>query len=276
MADESVVMQEVPASAVLFASAVERLAMFYVDALGFCEGLRGSGYVVLRREGFELTLHAVPAAMADAIGEAAPVARRSAAAIKLAFAVTDLASLRTCVANSGGVLEPPEREWSMPGMRAVDGVDPEGNVFQLRQYVRESGERSGGIGYAAPVFAVADLARALVYYRECLGFAVEFSHADFYASIERDGCRIHLKCVPGEVRNLSVSQQEDHIDACLGVRNAAALAAEFAQSGAEFAVPLRQMPYGCEFYVRDPDRNVMAFVEGAKTGRGCKFVPDGG
>lgn len=138
MADESVVMREVPASAVLFASDVETLARFYVDALGFCEGLRGSGYTVLRREGFELTVHAVPAAIAASIGAATPDMRRGDAAIKLAFAVTDLALLRERVAKSGGLLGPPEREWSMPGMRAVDGVDPEGNVFQLRRYARES------------------------------------------------------------------------------------------------------------------------------------------
>ena len=30
-----------------------------------------------------------------------------------------------------------------------------------------------------------------------------------------------------------------------------------------FSVPLRQMPYGVEFYVRDPDGYVLGFVEPA-------------
>jgi hypothetical protein len=31
-------------------------------------------------------------------------------------------------------LNPIEREWAFQGARICDGVDPEGNVFQVRQY----------------------------------------------------------------------------------------------------------------------------------------------
>jgi len=40
-----------------------------------------------------------------------------------------------------------------------------------------------------------------------------------------------------------------------------ALASEMIASGASISVPLRQMPYGKELYVRDPDGYVLGFVE---------------
>lgn len=114
--------------------------------------------------------------------------------------------------------------------------------------------------YVAPVFCVAVLARSLAYYCDCLGFALEFIHGNFYAGIERDGCRIHLKVAARVARGEASSE---HIDACLGTRDARDLAAQFARSGAIFVLPLREMPYGREFYLRDPDGNVLAFVESA-------------
>jgi len=47
------------------------------------------------------------------------------------------------------------------------------------------------LDYVAPVFRVADLARSLSYYRDQLGFEVEFNYEGFYAGVFRDGCRIH-------------------------------------------------------------------------------------
>ena len=33
------------------------------------------------------------------------------------------------------------------------------------------------------------------------------------------------------------------------------------QLGFPFAVPLREMPYGVEFYIRDPDGYILGFVQ---------------
>ena len=46
--------------------------------------------------------------------------------------------------------------------------------------------------FIAPVFRVSDISRALGYYRDQLGFAVDFVSESFYAAVSRDGCRIHL------------------------------------------------------------------------------------
>ena len=115
--------------------------------------------------------------------------------------------------------------------------------------------------YVAPVFRVADLDRALSYYRDRLGFEIEFVYGRIYASVLRDGCRIHLKCAPPATRDQAAFEAAEHLDACIGVRDAEALASGFASAGVVFSVPLRAVPYGREFYVKDPDGYILGFVK---------------
>lgn len=118
--------------------------------------------------------------------------------------------------------------------------------------------------YVAPVFRVADLGRSLSYYRDQLGFKVEFNYEGFYAGVVRDGCRLHLKCSDVPERDQTAFEAAEHLDAYLGVHNAETLASSFASAGAVFSVPLRSMPYGREFYVRDPDGYILGFIEPPK------------
>jgi catechol 2,3-dioxygenase-like lactoylglutathione lyase family enzyme len=48
----------------------------------------------------------------------------------------------------------------------------------------------------APQFLVDDLDRAIAYYRNKLGFELDFEYQSFYASVTRDGFAIHLKHAP--------------------------------------------------------------------------------
>ena len=48
----------------------------------------------------------------------------------------------------------------------------------------------------APQFLVDDLGRAIAYYRDKLGFQLDFEYQSFYASVTRDGFAIHLKHAP--------------------------------------------------------------------------------
>lgn len=50
------------------------------------------------------------------------------------------------------------------------------------------------IWHAAPQLLVDDLARALAFYEQRLGFRRDFVHEDFYAGVSRDGAVIQLKC----------------------------------------------------------------------------------
>jgi catechol 2,3-dioxygenase-like lactoylglutathione lyase family enzyme len=117
------------------------------------------------------------------------------------------------------------------------------------------------LAYLAPVFRVSDLARSIEFYRERLGFQVDFAYEGFYASVHRDGCYVHLKCSAPEPRDQPAFERAEHLDACAVVSAAEGLAREFAAAGAAFCVPLRTMPYGKEFYVRDPDGYIIGFVE---------------
>jgi catechol 2,3-dioxygenase-like lactoylglutathione lyase family enzyme len=45
-------------------------------------------------------------------------------------------------------------------------------------------ELTGHVTYIAPVLRVEDLARSLAFYRDQLGFTVEFVHENFYADVQ--------------------------------------------------------------------------------------------
>jgi catechol 2,3-dioxygenase-like lactoylglutathione lyase family enzyme len=119
----------------------------------------------------------------------------------------------------------------------------------------------GRLTYIAPVFGVPDLPRSLAFYRDQLGFALDFIYEEFYASVSRDNCHIHLRCASPKPGDHAASMAEESIHASIGVQNAEALAATFKSAGVPFAQPLRQMPYGVEFYVRDPDGYLLAFIQ---------------
>ena len=103
--------------------------------------------------------------------------------------------------------------------------------------------------YVAPVLRVSDLARSIAFYRDRLGFGLEFEYEGFYLSVVRDGCRIHLNCSPPTARDQQAFEAAEHLDACLVSERRGRARIE----RAEFSVRLRRQPYGQEFYVRDPD-----------------------
>src|SRR5690349_17476784 len=76
------------------------------------------------------------------------------------------------------------------------------------------------LNYVAPVFRVADLNRSIAFYRDKLGFEVEFNYDGFYASVMRDGCRIHLNCCAPPNRDQQAFEAAEHIDICVGVNDA--------------------------------------------------------
>ena len=128
-------------------------------------------------------------------------------------------------------------------------------------------ETSANLTYLAPVFRVADISRSLGFYRDQLGFTVEFVYEGFYAGVCRDDCRIHLKCTPPTACDQAAIERDEDIDVCIGVQNAESVSAFCAAAGVPIVVPLREVPYGTEFYVRDPDGYVLGFIQPATTPR---------
>ena len=106
----------------------------------------------------------------------------------------------------------------------------------------------------APQFLVDDLDRAIAYYRDKLGFELDFAYQSFYASVTRDGFAIHLKHAPKLTAERVHHKQNEHLDAYISVSGIRALFNELQTRGAQVIKPLEEKPWAClDFYVEDPD-----------------------
>jgi catechol 2,3-dioxygenase-like lactoylglutathione lyase family enzyme len=122
-----------------------------------------------------------------------------------------------------------------------------------------SGARITGI---APQFLVDDLTAAIEYYRAKLGFELDFCYDAFYAGVSRDGFAIHLKCAPKTAEDRAHRKQQEHLDAYIGVTEAATLHQELRSRGALITRPPEARPWSCiDFYVEDPDGYILCFSE---------------
>lgn len=114
----------------------------------------------------------------------------------------------------------------------------------------------------SPQFLVDDLGTAIAYYREKLGFGLDFSYESFYAGVSRDGFAIHLKCAPKSVSERARRKQEEHLDAYIGVTGVETLHDELRSRGALIIKPLETRPWSCiDFYVEDADGYILCFSE---------------
>lgn len=114
----------------------------------------------------------------------------------------------------------------------------------------------------APQFLVDDLDRTIAYYRDKLGFTVDFNYDSFYASVSRDGFAIHLKCAPKTIADREHRKQNEHLDAYIAVTGVRDLFDDVQSRGARIIKPLEQRPWAClDFYVEDPDGYILCFSE---------------
>jgi catechol 2,3-dioxygenase-like lactoylglutathione lyase family enzyme len=114
----------------------------------------------------------------------------------------------------------------------------------------------------APQCLVDDLNAAIEYYREKLGFGLDFSYDSFYAGVSRDGFAIHLKCSPKTATDRAHRKQQEHLDAYINVAGVATLHEELRSRGARITKSLEARPWSCiDFYVEDPDGNILCFSE---------------
>ena len=124
--------------AVLYAKDLDRLVKFYAAVAGIEPQAVKNGFAVLGASPSQLVIVRIPERIADEIEIATPPELREATPIKLVFAVEDIAHARKRAAELGGAVNAVEREWKFEGARVCDGHDPEGNIFQLRQTVRQA------------------------------------------------------------------------------------------------------------------------------------------
>ena len=114
----------------------------------------------------------------------------------------------------------------------------------------------------APQFLVDDLEVAIAYYRDRLGFALDFNYDSFYAGVSRDGLVIHLKKASKLAGDREHRRQNEHLDAYVAVTGVKTLHQELQTRGARITKPIGERPWACvDFYVEDADGYVLCFSE---------------
>ncbi|WP_342084953.1 glyoxalase superfamily protein [Dyadobacter sp. OTU695] len=112
-----------------------------------------------------------------------------------------------------------------------------------------------------PILRVINLELAIQFYMEQLGFKLDFRYEDFYAGIEKDGHPVHLKMVDRIAGEDFMRRNDEDVCLLFSVNDIAELFQEISAKPIHIVQPLREMPYGKEFYIADPDGNLIAFVE---------------
>jgi predicted enzyme related to lactoylglutathione lyase len=123
----------VKAAAVIYVKGIDRVSAFYERCLGLVVADAAESYRVLESEAWTLSLVVVAHEVAATIDIAVPPRRREDLPVKLVFAVSNIEDVRRVAASLGGEVDGKGDEWDFQGWRHCDGVDPEGNVIQLRE-----------------------------------------------------------------------------------------------------------------------------------------------
>jgi predicted enzyme related to lactoylglutathione lyase len=120
------------AGALIYAKDLDRLATFYETILPATRLHASSELIVLESPDIQLVLHAMPPDIASTVIVHSPPVRRERTAIKLFFSVASIGSARAAASRLGG--EVFTEAYDGRGFRACNACDPEGNIFQVREW----------------------------------------------------------------------------------------------------------------------------------------------
>jgi catechol 2,3-dioxygenase-like lactoylglutathione lyase family enzyme len=123
--------------------------------------------------------------------------------------------------------------------------------------------RGPAVARATPVLFAADVDAAATFYRDRLGFTIDFRHGNpsFYGAVSRNGATLHLKHVDEPVFAPGAVDREELIMAFVETPNVRDLYAEYRAADVEIVQKLTKQAWGgTDFIVRDPDGNAIAFV----------------
>ena len=119
------------------------------------------------------------------------------------------------------------------------------------------------VASAKPVLYVADVDASAKFYRDQLGFRIDFVHGNppFYGSVSRDGATLHLKHVDEPVFAAGAVEREGLIMAFVNTPKVRELYTEYLAADTQIVQKLTKQAWGgTDFIVRDPDGNAIAFV----------------
>ena len=117
---------------------------------------------------------------------------------------------------------------------------------------------------ALPVLFVSDVQASAAFYRDKLGFTVDFLHGQppFYGSVSRGAARLHLRFVHELVVDSEIREREELLSAFVEVEDIKGLFAEYKAAKVAFAQRLSEQAWGAStFIVLDPDGNWICFAD---------------
>jgi predicted enzyme related to lactoylglutathione lyase len=116
----------------VYAKDKNRLCRFYEAIAGMTCISDTSDLAVLESADIQLLIHLIPSDIAAGITITSPPAKRENTALKFFFTVASLEDARAKACALGG--EVWNENWNGPGFVVCNAMDPEGNVFQLREF----------------------------------------------------------------------------------------------------------------------------------------------
>lgn len=112
----------------------------------------------------------------------------------------------------------------------------------------------------SPQLVVADLDSSLDFYIRNLGFEIDFHYENFYVGIIRDKYTIHLKLGDPDIKERANNAESEHLDLVFSVDDIVEFFEAIKSRSITIVQPLREMPYGLEFYITDPNGYLLGFV----------------
>jgi predicted enzyme related to lactoylglutathione lyase len=118
------------AGALMYAGDIDRLAAFYERVIGFSIANASAERIVLTSPDMQMIIHAMPPHIAPTVTVQSPPVQRGSP-VRLFFTVPSIAAARSVAAALGG--EVFTEQWKGPGFTVCNAMDPEGNIFQVRE-----------------------------------------------------------------------------------------------------------------------------------------------
>ncbi|MGH7712121.1 MAG: VOC family protein [Gemmatimonadaceae bacterium] len=241
-----------PVSRHLLVVDIERATAFYRDVLGF------DVRPVHETYGAPAAAEVVRGAARIQLGEGGNAENLTPSAAIVFFETDDVSAMRDAIRARGGDVSDVQRvNWIKMEMFQVR--DPDGHTLWFGKSFHEqyadmhTPAGSGQLRAALPELPLADVAAGVVYYRDVLGFKINYQQHDL-SVMDRDSITLLL---------IAKTERHSGIGSCsFYVRDADALHAELTQRGANVQGTPVSYPWGLrQFYVLDPEGNRLSFSQ---------------
>jgi predicted enzyme related to lactoylglutathione lyase len=125
--------QSAKAGLFIYAKNLTNVAGFYEKLLGLARVRSTEELVILSSSDLQIIVHAMPSQVAREMDISSPPAIRDNAAYKFFYTVASISEAQAVADSLGGQVL--SEQWRGPGFIVRNAVDPEGNIFQLRESV---------------------------------------------------------------------------------------------------------------------------------------------